>query len=595
MSDRLTTYAQDTRRITPMRAVLHPAWLLAVFVLLVNDHIVKPAAFAETIAGKVSDFAGLFFFPILLAALLGVQTRRGLLRVAAAVGVVFAAINVSPEISAAFDRLVSHVTPFATTTDPTDLIALVALPVGLWFFDPVMASARAGQTRRALEAAAVTLGGLASLATSPPPCDGDDCFVTTESSQVSILNMTNELHVLRVRPLREGVALNCDTVARDPAAFLSPAVFGAPETWMVQSGQEIPLRAEVFDQFGQPRTTNARCRAVLVESDTTPHIVAFWDASLPVKSFAFDADIPREIPADAQTIVLDADYSRAAQEEMHAWRERSDCGERADLCNDEIIAPLATIPTGARYFWRSQHDTPLHYVEREPVGTIPNVEAQCQVPGAADGLAWEPPPSQERWVLGLEEGRDGCHEVLLGTDPTDPSPLGWWICAPIEALDLLTPLPDAPRRVAILVHRERPGLIGGWEGLSIGVFTERPDGSVTHETIHVSRGYAVSDEVDVEPRVSPIDGCDPLVVACGQVAMPSVVELDAYDVEVRPGESIRVGNVVPLDVHIVRAEARPVVDAGCEIEGTTTQIDPLLAGELLGYIEAVIVRREPGR
>lgn len=46
-----------------MRLLLHPLYLLALFLLLVNDHYLK-AAYGNWITGKLSDFAGLFAFAV---------------------------------------------------------------------------------------------------------------------------------------------------------------------------------------------------------------------------------------------------------------------------------------------------------------------------------------------------------------------------------------------------------------------------------------------------------------------------------------------------------------------------------------------------
>ena len=48
--------------------VLSPVFLVAVAVLIVNDHFIK-ANFPGVISGKLSDVAGLIFFPIMLVAL----------------------------------------------------------------------------------------------------------------------------------------------------------------------------------------------------------------------------------------------------------------------------------------------------------------------------------------------------------------------------------------------------------------------------------------------------------------------------------------------------------------------------------------------
>ena len=49
----------------PADALLHPATLVALGLLILNDHVLK-AAYPGAITGKLSDLAGLAFFPILV-------------------------------------------------------------------------------------------------------------------------------------------------------------------------------------------------------------------------------------------------------------------------------------------------------------------------------------------------------------------------------------------------------------------------------------------------------------------------------------------------------------------------------------------------
>ncbi len=582
MANWISQIWQDPRPVATARAVTHPAWILAVFVLLVNDHVIKPAALLEPLAGKLSDVAGLFLFPVLLATLIGVRTRRGLWLTGGAVAAVFATINVSPTIAAGFDRLISLVVPFATTVDPTDLVALLAIPIGLAFFEPLMMTTHVQRRRRALEAAAVTVGALASMATSSP-CE--ECGQVTQWSQVSILNKTNELQILRIRSLRDGIRLNCELVQADPNAYLADGAFNPPESWFVQSGQEIPING------GGGNT----CAVALVESDTTPDVLVMWQSDLPTKSYAFDADVPREIPADGQTLVLDADYSRSPEAEMHEWRQRGDCGDRADLCGDEFLAPLATIPTDARYFWRSQHTEPLHFPRSNAIqGTIRNEPEQCVAPTAADGLAWEPPPGGELYAVDVREGRDGCHEILLSTTPEfddESQPDAWWLCAPIASIRSIVPEADRPKRVVIAVRNDRTRAAGGFQSLEISVFTLGETTSL--DTIYIVRGYGLPAEADFDYRFVTVDGCEPREGDCGQMALPVQVDLTSYDETLRAGESISVGDVQPREIHIVRAEARPVVDTTCAVGPESSFATPV--ADQLGYLEAVIVRPSGGR
>jgi len=53
-----------------LRALGHPLSLASVAFLVANDHLLK-RAYPSVLTGKLSDFAGLFFFPFLLTALFG--------------------------------------------------------------------------------------------------------------------------------------------------------------------------------------------------------------------------------------------------------------------------------------------------------------------------------------------------------------------------------------------------------------------------------------------------------------------------------------------------------------------------------------------
>lgn len=136
-------------------ALLHPISLAAIALLAVNDHLTK-GLLPGVITGKLSDVAGMIFFPLVLWALIelvlratGRRDRRAAhLHVAiAATGVVFAAINLFDAagdayawtvaalqwpIRAAIAGEAASLEPVAHVVDPTDLIALPGLLIALW-------------------------------------------------------------------------------------------------------------------------------------------------------------------------------------------------------------------------------------------------------------------------------------------------------------------------------------------------------------------------------------------------------------------------------------------------------------------------------
>ncbi|MFA6032867.1 MAG: hypothetical protein WC889_08220 [Myxococcota bacterium] len=115
-------------------------------VLAVNDHYLK-IHHPSWITGKLSDFAGMVFFPILLTATASLflsATRRratpAILAVACAMsGAALTAIKLSPFFRGTYLTVISglHFTGGAhrlqVVADPTDCLALLVLPlVWLW-------------------------------------------------------------------------------------------------------------------------------------------------------------------------------------------------------------------------------------------------------------------------------------------------------------------------------------------------------------------------------------------------------------------------------------------------------------------------------
>jgi len=131
----------NTFRIA-LKALSHPLSLFSIVLLLVNDHILKVVV-PSPLTGKLSDFAGLFFFPFLLAGLLGWVGERlsftprritGLAFCLTAVW--FAGIKTMPWLNTLTieiaEILLGH--PTFIVLDPSDLFSLIVLPFSwtLW-------------------------------------------------------------------------------------------------------------------------------------------------------------------------------------------------------------------------------------------------------------------------------------------------------------------------------------------------------------------------------------------------------------------------------------------------------------------------------
>jgi hypothetical protein len=137
--------------VTASRALATPIALCAIALLIINDHVLK-AAYPGFVTGKLSDFAGLVFFPLLLAAACEqIGLRCGMKTVVHAVcatAIVFAAIKLSASAGELYRLSIALLQwPFHAlralvagdalpgvgrarlVADRTDLIALVALAV----------------------------------------------------------------------------------------------------------------------------------------------------------------------------------------------------------------------------------------------------------------------------------------------------------------------------------------------------------------------------------------------------------------------------------------------------------------------------------
>ena len=129
--------------------------------LAVNDHLLKGADVLPSIlTGKISDFAGIFFFPLLLTALLdtllfvvhrvgdaihvdiGVDDKLKRWKLIAACVVTllaFSSIQLwQPAASIYAQGMCGLGFPSRVTMDPTDLIALIMLPLSYAFGLSVM-------------------------------------------------------------------------------------------------------------------------------------------------------------------------------------------------------------------------------------------------------------------------------------------------------------------------------------------------------------------------------------------------------------------------------------------------------------------------
>lgn len=167
-----------------LHCLAHPASLICLVLLVVNDHLLK-AAIPSGFTGKLSDFAGLFFFPFVVAAglsLLGLSQRRAGPLAFSLTLLCFTLLKTLPaanHLAVAGLRLAGL--PAQIVLDPTDLLALAMLwPAWqLWRQAPPAAGPRAERPGWA-GLFVLAAASLASLATSCPPAPYIDRLAVVE-------------------------------------------------------------------------------------------------------------------------------------------------------------------------------------------------------------------------------------------------------------------------------------------------------------------------------------------------------------------------------------------------------------------------------
>lgn len=372
----------NERRDDPAAALRRPLWWAALATLLINDHLLKGAGLLPGwLTGKLSDVAGMLVAPALAASLIPLR-RRGM-RVGAfgAVALLFALIKLSPE---ARDALVSAAAllgmRWRIVVDPTDLIALAALPVSWSLTRP------AAGRRVALQRAAMALGGVACMATSQP----DPVAVAGYDAQVFIANNVGRRVELGIR--FSDATVDCAAAQLSPGTVIGRGLFQDEIVRVTLDPREtFPLDpAAVREALARagvtvtPPTPAGRCGVVLITGEAMSETVVLWPLSLPRRTVD-----PRDPGESLQSV------GRVSLTEEGGLR-------RARALSSELsVQPLALSSTrcerrGSSYSWSDR-------VPPRPV----TLRALAEVPG-------------------------GCVELTLVDDVGESD--AWFLCAPRDAV-----------------------------------------------------------------------------------------------------------------------------------------------------------------
>jgi hypothetical protein len=164
--------------------LLHPATLIALALLLLNDHLLR-RVWPSALTGKLGDVAWLFFAPVVLAVLIELPWPRRLLRERGLagplgfclVGGIFALTKTVPSCHAAVVAAASTLFGFAVgwRRDPTDLIALSVLAPAWLLWRRAPPCSRPNRRACGLVIAAAALLTMANAPDYPPPRYGYYC------------------------------------------------------------------------------------------------------------------------------------------------------------------------------------------------------------------------------------------------------------------------------------------------------------------------------------------------------------------------------------------------------------------------------------
>jgi hypothetical protein len=289
------------------RGVGHPIWLVSLALLIVNDHVLKGAGLLPGwLTGKLSDFAGLIVAPVLIAAIAGARRAGARVAACALVAVGFVAIKLSPVAAGALERALAlaHI-HWRVWSDPTDLAALVVLPVAWWLTRrPAPTAPPARAPARATERLLVISGALACLATSAPPP-----IVTIDLSLVNRTHATQPLAIYRAAPLQD-----CAAIAAGDLSMLAAATFTPESCVALEPGKGVPIGATVVVNEGGPPADaggGADCQAVVVRAPGLADMVLTWRA-ISAKTDDLDAAQIYLEEAGTRLYVAGDDYVAAA-------------------------------------------------------------------------------------------------------------------------------------------------------------------------------------------------------------------------------------------------------------------------------------------
>lgn len=497
--------------LRPVAALRHPLWLAGLLVLALNDHLLKGSGLLPSVlTGKLSDVAGLLIAPTLLATLLRVRRPSTLLACHLAVGLVFAAIQLSATAAVAWSGVMAALGfPWVITRDPTDLLALPALALSWVGLRPAIDRTRPRTRRPArlhLEAALAGVGLFFCAATSAPP---EPIAYEPWFTDVYLHNDTDAPLAFTIRQLDDTLLIDCPTLLGAPGS-LRERHFLHAEAWALSEQLNAPAQSVQIVLAQRP------CRAVLVTGEGIPSALLTWSASA----------LP---PTTVNGSTIDENHGQGA-----VLVRQDDDGE----VEYEAVGPVTI--------------TPLLREEPPP-------DPACPAQDDAARLDWSAPvPEGPNLLEEVEAGVDGCFALRVAG-------VRWYLCAPAAVFPFQAGdwVDVRPMTVAYGEALRIARLADGG-----GAPSDPP------QVLLLSRGTDLPDLTGIGGGVLPRGACPPAPdEPCGTVAQPLDVRFVHADGAVllspgAPAVTVPNGAEGQWTLALVHAQARAVVDPECA-EGPT--------------------------
>jgi len=512
-------------RLRPEHALTTTSWVLALLLLALNDHWLKQAGVLPGwLTGKLSDFAGLYVAPALLATLVRARTRAALAGCHVLIGLVYAAINLDPRCAALWAQAMAWLGfPWRIVTDAADLIALPALLASYRWLGARMTDAVRPRLARPAQHALAALGLLCCMATSD-----DDWDSSLWTSGPHLHNASSRELTVLVRPLRDTVRLDCDAIAEAPGRLLPDAAFGVAVAYRLGARQNLSLGGGMEQACWAARVSGAALRPAVV----------FWRTR----------DIPEQ--------TLPESYGRG----------------------EELLpgAIALEFEDGRHTGYRGVGGDFVHDIERAPV----EIGEACRATGeAARPAVSSELPAARLLLLGVDEGPDGCvalrYERLAPADPGD---------ADMDAGVVDEPAPAEPPRVAdagSLIGGEPAAYVclpAGMFPFQVGDTVEvrhgagssmtrrEAGGAYTQLVIAMLAESSFVESIDLRLRARP--EC-PYVLdeVCAQTALPVALEAEVggQSIVLNGGDPIQqlVLERMTVDIALPFGQWRALLDSAC--------------------------------